>query len=112
MDKEEIRKDGIRVLTIDLAERNTTPAEVDRKLEDFIRENAGGKYFFSLEYDEEIPYGQYIEVVDMVFRVVYRFRDELAMERHNVRYLELGDALQKEIRKAYPMVLSEALNRP
>ena len=47
----------------------------------------------------------------MVFRVVYRFRDDLAMEKHNVRYLDLGNNLQKEIRKAYPMVLSEAWSK-
>jgi endo-alpha-1,4-polygalactosaminidase (GH114 family) len=108
MDKDEAEEGGLKIFTIDLSQRNTTPAEVDRKLEQFIRENDGGKYVFSLEYDDDIPYGQYIETVDMVFRVVYRFRDEMAMKEHNVGYLDLGKGLQKEIRKTYPMVLSEA----
>ncbi len=108
MDKEDVEKSGMKIFVIDLGSRNTTPASVDRELEQFIRENRGGKYVISLEYDGEIPYEQYIESVDMVFKVVYRFRDELAMEKHRVHYAELGSGLQKEIRKAYPMVLSEA----
>lgn len=46
--------------------------------------------------------------MDMVFKVVYGFRDELVMKKYQVHYSELGTGLQKEIRKVYPMVLSEA----
>jgi biopolymer transport protein ExbD len=108
MDKKEVEKQGIKIFTIDLSARNTTPADVERNLEQFIRENEGGKYIFSLEYDRQIPYAQYIESVDMVFNVVYRFRKELSMRKFQVPYDKLGDELQKEMRKAYPMVLSEA----
>ncbi len=108
LEKDDVEKQGIRLFVIDLSERNTTPREVDENLEAFIRENDGGKYAFSLEYDKEIPYGQYIETVDMVFGVVYRFREQMAVEKYRVGYAELGEAIQKEIRHAYPMVLSEA----
>jgi hypothetical protein len=108
MEKEEVEKQGIKLFVIDLSARNTTPADIDKGLEQFIRENDGGKYVFSLEYDGDIPYGQYIETVDMVFKVVYRFRRELAMRRFQVPYDQLGDELQKDIRRAYPMMLSEA----
>jgi biopolymer transport protein ExbD len=108
MDKKEVEKQGVKIFTIDLSARNTTPADVERNLEQFIRENEGGKYIFSLEYDRQIPYAQYIESVDMVFNVVYRFRKELSMRKFQVPYDKLGDELQKEMRKAYPMVLSEA----
>jgi endo-alpha-1,4-polygalactosaminidase (GH114 family) len=108
MDKKEVEKQGVKIFTIGLSARNTTPADVERNLEQFIRENEGGKYIFSLEYDRQIPYAQYIESVDMVFNVVYRFRKELSMRKFQVPYDKLGDELQKEMRKAYPMVLSEA----
>ncbi len=108
LDKKDVEKHGIRLFVVDLSERNTTPREVDEKLERFIRENEGGKYAISLEYDREIPYGQYIESVDMVFAVIYRFREEMAQKRYKAGYAELGPSLQKEIRQAYPMVLSEA----
>jgi hypothetical protein len=108
MDKDEIEKMGTALHVIDLSARNTNPADVHKGLTEFIKEHDGGKYVFSLEYDGEIPYGQYIEAVDMVFSVVYEFRDKLAMKEHGVKYLELGPDLQKKIRKVYPMVLSEA----
>ena len=108
MDKEEVQKMGTALHVIDLSARNSTPADVHKELTEFIKQHDGGKYVFSLEYDREIPYGQYIEVVDMVFSVVYEFRDKLAMKEHGVKYTELGPDLQKKIRKVYPMVLSEA----
>ncbi len=108
LEKEEVRKKGIAIFEMDLKSRNHTPSELQRDLRAFIENHAQGKYLFSLEYDDDIPYGQYIEVVDMVFSVVYEFRDKLALEEHGVHYLELGTDLQKKIRQAYPMVLSEA----
>ena len=111
MDKKEVEKMGTALYTIDLSARNSTPADVHKGLTEFIKQHDGGKYVFSLEYDNEIPYGQYIEAVDMVFNVVYEFRDKLAMKEHGVKYTELGPDLQKKIRKAYPMVLSEAWER-
>ena len=75
---------------------------------DVFSENEGGKYVISLEYDQEIPYGQYLETVDMIYKVVYSFRKELALKKYNVSYDQLGADLQKEIRKHYPMALSEA----
>lgn len=108
IDKEEVEKMGTALYVIDLSARNTSPADVHRGLAEFIKQHDGGKYVFSLEYGNEIPYGQYIEVVDMVFTVVYEFRDELAMKEHGVKYAALGPDLQQKIRKAYPLVLSEA----
>ena len=108
LDKKEVEKTGGKVHTIDLSARNTTPKDVDNNLQQFIRNNEGGKYVISLEYDEEIPYGQYVEVVDMVYSVVYKFRKELALKKYQAPYDQLGDNLQREIRKAYPMALSEA----
>jgi len=108
MDKAEVEKMGTALHVIDLSARNSTPADVHKGLTEFIKQHDGGKYVFSLEYDRDIPYGQYIEAVDMVFSVVYEFRDKLAMKEHGVKYTELGPDLQKKIRKVYPMVLSEA----
>jgi hypothetical protein len=108
LDKEEVRKSGTAIHVIDLSVRNTTPADVHRELTAFIREHDGGKYVFSLEYDRKIPYGQYLEAVDMVFTTVYEFRDKLALKEYGASYADLGTDLQKKIRQAYPMVLSEA----
>jgi hypothetical protein len=108
MDKDDVQKKGIEIFVIDLSARNTNPRDVQKGLSEFIRANDGGKYVYSLEYDGSIPYRQYLESVDLVFNVVYSFRNELAMKKYQTSYSELGDDLQKEIRQAYPMVLSEA----
>jgi biopolymer transport protein ExbD len=110
MDKEEVEKIGTALFIIDLSAKNSTPADVHKGLTEHIKQydRDRGKYVFSLEYDGEIPYGQYIEAVDMIFSVVYEFRDKLAMKEHGVSYTELGPDLQKKIRKVYPMALSEA----
>jgi len=109
LNKKEVEKRGGTIYTVDLAARNTSPRDLDKGLQQFIRLNEGGKYVISLEYDGAIPYGQYVETVDMIFKVIYRFRDELALEKYRVAYNQLGDELQREMRKAYPMALSETL---
>jgi hypothetical protein len=72
LDKKEVEKNGGHIHTIDLTARNTTPREVDEDLTKFISDHRDGKYVLSLEYDGEIPYGHYLEAVDMIFNIVYR----------------------------------------
>jgi hypothetical protein len=104
---EEIDKLGADLYTIDLSARNLSPREVDEGLQAHIRNSQEGKYVISLVYDGEIPYGQYVETVDMIWNVVYKFREELSLRKYNLAYDELGEDLQREIRKTYPMALSE-----
>jgi beta-lactamase regulating signal transducer with metallopeptidase domain len=111
LDIKEVEKYGTGLYTIDLAARNSTPREVDKGLQEFIADHSDGKYVISLEYDGTIPYGQYVESVDMVWKTVYSFRNKLALDRYNVPYDKLGDDVQREIRKAYPMALSELMKK-
>jgi len=109
MDKKEVENNGGNLYTIDLSERNTTPRDIDEGLRKFIGSIDDGTYVISLEYDGAIPYGQYVETVDMIYMIVYSFRNTLAMERYSVPYEKLGDDLQREIRKAYPIAVSEMM---
>ena len=111
LDKKELEKLGGNLYTIDLSARNLSPREVDEGLQAHIGNSKEGKYVVSLEYDGEIPYGQYVEAVDMVWNVVYRFREELSRKNYSLSYDELGPDLQREIRKAYPMAMSENMHR-
>jgi hypothetical protein len=45
----------------------------------------------------------------MIYNVVYSFRFALAEEKYGAPYDQLGAELQKKLRKAYPMALSENL---
>ena len=109
LNKEEVEKNGGNVHVIDLSARNTTPRDVELQLQKFIKNISEKKYVISLEYDGKIPYGQYVETVDMVYKVIYSFRRELAMEKYGAPYDKLGPDLQKELRKVYPMALSETM---
>ncbi len=109
LDKAEVEKSGGKVHTIDLSARNTTPRDVDEGLRKFIAGSPDGKYVISLEYDGNIPYGQYVETVDMIYNVVYSFRSALAEKKYGASYDKLGDELQRELRKVYPMALSETM---
>ncbi len=109
LDKEKVFFSGAKLHTIDLSARNTTPRDVDEGLRQFIADSPDGKYVISLEYDGSIPYGQYVETVDMIYNVVYSFRYALAMEKYGAPYDKLGAELQRELRKAYPMALSESM---
>jgi hypothetical protein len=110
LDKKEIEKRGGDIHTIDLSAMNSTPRDMDEALQAFISNSRDGKYVISLEYYGAIPYGQYVETVDMVWKVVYSFREDLSQKKYSVSYDKLGDELQREIRKSYPMALSETLN--
>ena len=107
LDKAEVEKNGGKVHTIDLSARKTNPRDVDQNLKEFIRNTDDNRYVISLEYDKDIPYGQYVETVDMIHNVVYSFRGDLAEKKYAVSYDKLGKELQREIRKVYPMALSE-----
>ena len=109
LDKEDLFFKGGGLHVIDLSARNTSPRELDEKLKAFIGGRKDGRYVISLEYDGAIPYGQYVETVDLVWNTVYTFREALSMEKYGLPYEQLGDDLQREIRKAYPMALSETL---
>lgn len=112
LEKEDVEKEGIHIFTIDLAADNTTPSGIQRDLEAFIERFRDDKYLYSLKYDGGVSYGRYIETVDMVFSVVYGFRDRMAHDQHNAPYNDLGPDLQAEIKNKFPMVLSEAWSDP
>ncbi len=96
LDKKEMEKLGGNLYTIDLLARNTTPRDVDQGLRNFIASNDDGKYVISLEYDGAIPYSQYVESVDMVWKSIYSFRNTLALDRYSIPYDKLGDDLKRE----------------
>ena len=110
LDKKEVEKLGAKLHTIGLSARNTNPRDVDEGLRDFIGRTDDGGYVISLEYDGDIPYGQYVETVDMVWKIVYNYRNRLSMDQYSVPYDKLGEDLQREIRKRYPIALSEKMN--
>jgi len=101
LDKEEVKKHGLAIFEMKLL----SPADMAQKLHDFI--GTEEKYIIELVYDDEIQYGYYIEAVDLVFKVIIDYRNKLAQSKYNTDYLELPASMQKEIKKRYPVTLTE-----
>jgi len=107
IDVKELSRDNADLFEINLSARNSSPAEIDRRLNTFIKENDSGKYVLLLKYDRDIPYGQYVESVDLLHNVIYKFRDLLATTKYHLSYDQLGEELQREVKNRYPVALSE-----
>jgi len=71
------------------------------------RFNQNNKLIMLLQYDNNTPFGQYVSYVDATYMAVYSMRDKLAMSKYNLPYNDLPKPMQKDIRKHYPMRLSE-----
>ena len=105
IEEEEIRAQGIEIFKINLTSHDLAPADLHNRLIEIARNNE--KYVMVLEYDSAVPYGEYMETVDMIFDAVYVLREELALSKYNIPYEDLGSTQQQEIKKTYPMTLTE-----
>ncbi len=101
LDKEEVKKHGLAIFEMKLL----SPSGMDQKLHEFIEKEE--KYIIELVYDNQVPYGYYIEAVDLVFNVIIDYRNKLAQEKYNTDYMELPASMQTEIKKRYPVTLTE-----
>ena len=105
IEEEELQDKGIGLYKLNLAARNITPADVDRELKEFIKNNE--KFVMVLEYDNKTPYGEYMEAVDIIFNAIYELREKQALVQFNIPYEDLGPDQQNEIKKIYPVTLTE-----
>ena len=92
--------DRIIVLSPD---KNITDLEIE--LEKFIQETPD--YVASFEWENATKYADYLAVIDMTYRVLFKLRDSYAISTHGMKYSDLPVNLQKELRKKYPMRLSQ-----
>lgn len=65
------------------------------------------KYIMELKYNNQTTFGAYIAYVDVVYTTVHELRNELAKKKYGIKYKDLSMPMQKEIRKEYPLTLSE-----
>ncbi len=65
------------------------------------------KLIMVLQYDNNTPFGQYVSYTDATYIAMYSMRDDLAMSKYNIPYNDLPKSLQIDIRKQFPMMLTE-----
>ncbi|MEN8116961.1 MAG: M56 family metallopeptidase [Bacteroidota bacterium] len=105
LDEEEVEKSGMKIHRIDLTKGGITPESVKNQLQKGIVENQ--KYVILYIYDKETSYKEYITYLDEVYQVIFAKRNQLAQKKYNLDYDDLAKAQQKEIRKVYPLTLTE-----
>ncbi|MCD4834445.1 MAG: M56 family metallopeptidase [Bacteroidales bacterium] len=110
MDAEEVEIEdlpamSIKYFEIDATNIENTPETIKPNLTKFISESE--KYIKCLVFNNSTTYKNYTEYNDMVWTVIFEFRNQYALEKYNIEYKSLGNELQKEVRKKYPIILSQ-----
>ncbi len=103
---EELEEKGITFFEIDATNPENSPSLLKPKFEEVLQNS--DKYVAGLYYDNKTIFNTYIGYQDMTRTVVYEFRNNYALKNFNYTYDDLSPIQQKEIRKIYPLIISEA----
>ena len=106
IEKEELADRGITYFEMDATKPDNTPDVLKPKFEEIMKKSE--KYVASLLYDKTTIFNTYIGFQDMARSVVFEYRNKYAAEKYNLKFDELSSIQQKEIRKIYPLIISEA----
>ncbi len=104
MDEDEVEKSRIKIIRVDLTE-GITPEIAAAIFENEIQKDKKFVAFFY--YENATTYKEYLLILDEFYQIIFAKRDELALEKYNLGYDDLAKTQQKEIRKSYPMVITE-----
>ncbi len=102
---EDLVKKSIEFFEIDATDIENNVEIIKPKLTKFISESE--KYVIGLTFNNSTSYKDYSDYNDMVFSIILDFRNQYALEKYNIEYESLGKKLQKEVRKKYPIILSQ-----
>lgn len=103
-EEEATQKAEGRIIEFSAADKSADQAFITKLVNRFKKQN---KLIMKLTYKDDTPYGQYLSYTDAAYVAIYKVRDEMAMKKHGVPFNELSSSLQLEIRKHYPMMLTE-----
>ncbi len=106
LDKKDIVKKGITFFEIDATNKKNTPENLKPKFKEAVLSSE--KYIADLYYDETTILSAYIGYQDMARSVIYEFREEYSFKKYNMSYNDLSSVQQKEIKKKFPLIISEA----
>lgn len=106
LDKKNLDKKGITLIEIDATNEENTPENVKPKFKEAVQ-NAE-KYVADLYYDKSTILNTYLGYQDMARSVIYEFRRNYTQEKYTMKYDDLSSVQQREIKKKYPLIISEA----
>lgn len=105
LDTKDLPGMGIEYFEIDAVNQENTPQKLKPQIKKLVSESE--KYIMCLVFNNSTTYKSYTEYNDMVWSVIYGFRNQYAMEKYNSEYENLGRELQNEVKKKYPIILTQ-----
>lgn len=97
--------ESIKYIEFDARKTENTPELLKPKLEQHIRSSQ--KYIAGLYYNKTTILDNYLDFQDMIRNVIYDYRSKYAIEKFKLPYYELSTSQQKEIKKIYPLIITE-----
>jgi beta-lactamase regulating signal transducer with metallopeptidase domain len=104
MEEKKVEASGMKIIRIDV-NKGVTPTEAASIFEKEIQKDK--KFVVLFKYNNETTYKDYMAILDAFYLNIFTKRDKLAKEKYDLPYNDLAKAHQKEIRKSYPMVITE-----
>ena len=105
LEEDAVEKSGMKIIRVDLTKSETTPARAKSAFDRDIQKDK--KFVVLLSYQNSTTYKEYMAVLDEFYKVIFAKRDALARDRYKLGYDDLAVAQQQEIRKSFPMVITE-----
>jgi beta-lactamase regulating signal transducer with metallopeptidase domain/biopolymer transport protein ExbD len=105
LDVEDLPAMSIDFLEIDATSKENTPELIKPKVSQLI--TGSKKYIMCLSFDNSTSYKDYTEYNDVVWSVIFKYRNQYALEKYGIEYKQLGKDFQKEVRKKYPIILTQ-----
>lgn len=101
-------RDKTKEFIANVANDETKPQKTQKDVEFFGPTMVSDKHVISLQNDRGSSYQAYISVQNELVAAYNELRDELAQQKWQKTYSELGEEQQKAIRDIYPQRISEA----
>ena len=101
-------RDKAKEFIANVANDETKPQKTQKDVEFFGPTMVSDKHVISLQNDRGSSYQAYISVQNELVAAYNELRDELAQQKWQKTYSELGEEQQKAIRDIYPQRISEA----
>ncbi len=100
---EEVDEDEVKDILIVIEPTRDVNA-LSIKFESFVQNHP--KYLAAFNWNNSTTYNEYIAILDMTRRVIYKLRDAYSVQKYSMKYSDLPKTMQKEARKKYPLSIS------
>ncbi len=101
---EEVEREEVKDILIVIEPTRDVNA-LSVKFESFVQNHP--KYLAAFDWNNNTTYDEYIAITNMTYAVIYKLRDAYSVQKYSMKYTDLPKAMQKEVRKKYPLSISQ-----